>query len=253
MNSRKKIVAGNWKMNTLLPEAVKLASDITNSILSDSSIEVILCPPYPFVQAVGELLKENKHIKLGAQNCSYEEKGAYTGEVSAAMLRSCGCKYVIVGHSERRNYFNENNLVINKKIRRCLENELKAILCIGESKEERENQTHFNVCSEQLTGALTNVKEEELSDMIIAYEPVWAIGTGLTASKEQAQEMHQFIREEIQKLYGEKAANNIPILYGGSCNAENAKSLFACKDVDGGLIGGASLKANEFIQITQSF
>jgi triosephosphate isomerase len=190
---------------------------------------------------------------LGAQNCHTELNGAYTGEVSASMLASVGCSYVLVGHSERRCYFKETNQEFIKKIKSALHNNLKPIFCIGETLDERQANMHFTVVANQLSEVLTSFTDTEFSNIVIAYEPVWAIGTGETATSAQAQEMHAFIRKEIAQLYAKAIAQETTILYGGSCNAQNAQELFACEDVDGGLIGGASLKADDFCKITASF
>ncbi|MBI2280843.1 MAG: triose-phosphate isomerase [Bacteroidetes bacterium] len=248
---RKKIVAGNWKMNTDLNQALDLAREIRLSNY-DKSATLIIIPPFPFLYSIVEATN-NSVIQVGAQNCSKNKNGAFTGEVSAEMLNSVGVKYVIVGHSERRTYFKETNQELAEKIKECLSNKLIPIYCCGELLEDRTNENHFEVVKTQLSEALFHLSPDQMKGIIIAYEPVWAIGTGVTASPEQAQEMHQYIRQFIAKKFGDTIANSISILYGGSCNAANAKELFALPDVDGGLIGGASLKAVDFVAISNSF
>lgn len=251
---RKKIIAGNWKMNCNRTEAGLLATEI-NSILKDevrNNALVILSPPFVHLSYVVQLCEANDSIGVAAQNCAYENSGAYTGEVSAGMIQSAGAQYVIIGHSERRSYFNETDDVLARKVKRALENNLKVIFCIGEKKEERESNTHFNVVNEQLQKGVFNLKAEEFKNIIIAYEPVWAIGTGLTASPDQAQEMHAYIRNLIKEKYSHDVAQSTSILYGGSCNEGNAAQLFALPDVDGGLIGGASLKSRSFVNIIKA-
>lgn len=240
-------------MNNSLPETIALMDGILANLDTRTTAEIIVCPAYPFIGPIIHHLKDFNRIKLGAQNCSEHVSGAYTGEVSAAMLKSIDCDYVIIGHSERRTYFNESNAQLKEKIKRALENELAPVFCVGEKMDERQNKTHFNLVKDQLKSVLSSFKAKELSKLIIAYEPVWAIGTGLTATTAEAQEMHAYIREVMAELFGQEFSREIPILYGGSCNAQNAKELFACTDVDGGLIGGASLKANDFCSIIHSF
>jgi triosephosphate isomerase len=247
--SRTKIVAGNWKMNKTLSEAVELADSVLKNA-SESAVIKLFFPPFPFVAKVSEMTSSRKDFYTGAQNCSEHPSGAYTGEVSASMIRSAGADYVLVGHSERRQYFGETNAIASKKIGLALENNLKVIYCAGETIAERKSGKHFDVVKTQLTEALQNTKPENI---IIAYEPVWAIGTGETATPAQAQEMHAYIRSYLKELYSAEASENFSILYGGSCNAQNAKELFSCKDIDGGLIGGASLKGDDFCKITASF
>ncbi len=253
MSFRRKIVAGNWKMNNSLNEAMQLVDGILAHLDQRTTTEIILCPAATFIGPIHEHLKGLHKIKLGAQNCSEHISGAYTGEVSAIMLRSVNCDYVIVGHSERRTYFNENSKQLIDKIKRALENSMAPIFCIGESIEERKNEKHFELVKQQLKDVLGAFSKKELDNLIIAYEPVWAIGTGLTATAAQAQEMHAFIRKTIAEMFDNELAAETPILYGGSCNAQNAAELFACADVDGGLIGGASLKAQDFCKIISSF
>ncbi|MBC7696476.1 MAG: triose-phosphate isomerase [Burkholderiales bacterium] len=251
--NRQKIVAGNWKMNTTLAQANELVTKIVSHACGFNQVKAIIFPPFPFITEVKKMIGDEKTISVGAQNCHTHSSGAYTGEVSAGMLHSVGCQYVLIGHSERRNYFKEKNSDLVLKIKEVLANKLQPILCVGETFEERKAENHFKVIIEQLTSVLSQFSITEFSQFIIAYEPVWAIGTGETASNEQAQEIHAFIRSIITDIYDSAIANNISILYGGSCNAQNAKELFQCPDIDGGLIGGASLKADDFCQIIGSF
>lgn len=250
---RRKIVAGNWKMNNTSSQAVSLVEGIVKQLDKNSDVKVIVCPPLVHLSTLHLLLKDLPKLKLGAQNCSEHASGAYTGEVSAQMLASVGCNYVIIGHSERRTYFKESNEQLSQKIKRALETNLSPIFCIGEKLEERNAGKHLDVVKAQLKDVLTNFNEKDLQHLILAYEPVWAIGTGVTATSAQAQEMHAFIRKTISELFSDNFANNLSVLYGGSCNAQNAKELFSCPDVDGGLIGGASLKADDFCKIISSF
>lgn len=250
---RKNIVAGNWKMNNDLDESRKLVEEINSALGNDDlNCDVIIAPPYVNLNEVS-LLLENSKVKLSAQNCSSEDSGAYTGEISPKMLKSVGCEYVILGHSERRAYYGEKSSILDKKVNIALKNKLTVIFCIGERLLEREKNEHFKVIESQLSETVFNLSEEDFSTIIIAYEPVWAIGTGVTASSEQAQEMHAFIRGLIEKRYGAKVAQNTSILYGGSCKPTNAEELFSNKDVDGGLIGGAALKADDFVGIIKAF
>ncbi len=248
---RKKIVAGNWKMNTTLQEGVKLAQDV-ESLSNDISKNVTLVVCVPFTHLT-EVKKVVKNVGLGAENCASEISGAYTGEVSAAMIASTGTQYVIIGHSERRTYYHETDEILSKKVKLALANNLIPIFCIGEYLSEREANKHFDVVRSQLEKGLFDLSESDFSKIVLAYEPVWAIGTGKTATSEQAQEMHSFIRSQIAAKYGKNVSENTSILYGGSCNDKNAKELFINPDVDGGLIGGASLKAESFIAIAKSF
>lgn len=251
--NRQKIVAGNWKMNTSLVEAKDLVAKISSHASAFNPVTVIIFPPFPFITEVKKIIGVEETIFVGAQNCHTHSNGAYTGEVSAGMLYSVGCQYVLIGHSERRNYFKEKNSDLVLKIKEALANKLQPILCVGETIEERKSESHFKVITEQLTAVLSHFSITEFSQFILAYEPVWAIGTGETASADQAQEIHSFIRNVVSDLYDSALANNISILYGGSCNAQNAEELFKCPDVDGGLIGGASLKADDFCRIIDSF
>ncbi len=251
---RKRIVAGNWKMNNNFEEADELLFQLAEGIkdLELENEEVIICPPALYLEMSTDVGLENG-FSVGAQNCSTQDKGAYTGEISASMLKSLDVSYCLVGHSERRKYFKETHQDLAQKVDQLLENEISAIFCCGELLEEREAEKHFDVVKGQIADSLFHLSAEELENVVIAYEPVWAIGTGVTASTEQAQEMHAYIRSILVEKYGAELAEEITILYGGSCNAKNAKELFSQKDVDGGLIGGASLKAEDFITIIKSF
>ena len=249
---RKNIVAGNWKMNTTLDEGVELANDINTALKGKKvNCDVIVCVPFTHLTSVAAVL-EPELVGLGAENCSEHDKGAYTGEVSAAMVKSTGAQYVILGHSERRQYFGENNEQLLAKTRQALANSLKPIFCVGEVLEERENGSYNEVVKGQVE-ALFELSAEDFSKIIVAYEPVWAIGTGKTATADQAQDMHAHIRSVIAEKYGKEVADNTSILYGGSCKPTNAAELFAKPDVDGGLIGGAALKADSFMGIIEAF
>ena len=250
---RRNIVAGNWKMNLSFELADDLVNDIAEKLDSvELNADVVICPPFPYLELTSDLAQESNFF-AGAQNVASFDNGAYTGEVSSEMLASMNVDYCIVGHSERRKYFNETNQEIATKITKLLKDDIKPIFCLGEVLEEREAVKHFEVVQKQLEESLFNLTSQEILNVVIAYEPVWAIGTGKTATSLQAQEMHAFIRSLLDKKYGNEVAEEISILYGGSCNAKNAKELFANKDVDGGLIGGASLKAEDFIAIIKSF
>jgi len=251
---RKKIVAGNWKMNTNVREGVSLASEIDSKlkdITLPEDVKVIIAPPFTHLAFVEQVIDKNK-IQIAAQNCATESEGAFTGEISAKMLHSISCSSVIIGHSERRAYYNDTSPVLVKKINQVLENKMTPILCCGEKLEEREAGNHFDIVKKQVSEALFHLSEKEFSQVVIAYEPVWAIGTGVTASKEQAQEIHEFIRKIVSDKYGTDASDNLTILYGGSVKPGNAKEIFSMPDVDGGLIGGAALKANSFIDIIKA-
>ncbi len=245
---RKKIVAGNWKMNTLPVEGVLLAREIVaGKGKVCNCVNFIVCPPFTHLSEVAQALK-GSGIVLGAQDCSTEEKGAYTGEVSAPMIAALGCKYVILGHSERRQYYGETSATLNRKMVQAYANGLTPIYCVGENLEEREAGKHFDVVKAQIEEVVYNLTPEEFAKLVIAYEPVWAIGTGKTATAEQAQEIHAYIRKVLSEKFGAAAAET-SILYGGSCKPSNAAELFAKEDVDGGLIGGAALKAEDFLAI----
>lgn len=251
---RKKIVAGNWKMNKTLEDGLKLTSEIINMVKDEvrNDAQVVICPPFVSLYSIGKLV-EGSAIAIGAQNCYSKESGAFTGETSPEMIKSVGAKYVILGHSERREYFKESNEMLAEKVNLALKHGITPIFCCGESLDQREKGIHIDFVNSQLTQSLFHLPEAEFLKVVIAYEPIWAIGTGKTASSAQAQEMHEKIRKHIAGKYGEKVAEATSILYGGSCNPGNAKELFACKDVDGGLIGGASLKSRDFVDIIKSF
>ena len=251
---RQKIVAGNWKMNTTLNEGIELAKQVVkHSQESDTNdVKIVLAPPFTHLTELARVI-EGTEISVSAQNSASEPKGAFTGEVAASMIKSTGAEYTILGHSERRAYYHEDEPVLTKKLALTLENDLTPIFCIGEVLKEREANNHFKIVKHQLENGLFHLSGEDFLKIVIAYEPVWAIGTGKTATPKQAQEMHSFIRQEIAKKYNVEIANETSILYGGSCKPSNAKELFANPDVDGGLIGGASLKAEEFLGIIQSF
>jgi triosephosphate isomerase len=250
---RTKIVAGNWKMNKTLDEAIALSREVKAGLSSGppAACEVVLCVPFPFLAAVQNEVTGSK-IKSGAQNCSEHDSGAYTGEVSAAMLKSMKTPYVIVGHSERRQYFGETDQLLAVKVTKALANGLTPIFCCGEPLEIRESGTHESLVKKQVEESLFNLSPDQLSRVVIAYEPVWAIGTGKTATSQQAQDMHAVIRRHLAGRFGPVVAGGIPILYGGSVKPDNAKELFSCPDVDGGLIGGASLKASDFLAIVRA-
>ncbi len=251
---RRKIAAGNWKMNTTIEEGIALVTSLEALMASEKcKCDVIVAPPFTHLYPVASAIADKKScIALAAQNCAAYESGAYTGEVSAAMLASVGCEYVIIGHSERREYFSEESETLLKKIRLVISNGMNPIYCVGEKLEERESGNHFNVVATQIKEVLFNLDEEGMKRVIVAYEPVWAIGTGKTATSTQAEEMHSFIRRVISEKFPSLAPLT-SILYGGSCKPSNASELFAQENVDGGLIGGASLNVNDFIAIIKSF
>ena len=243
---RKKIVAGNWKMNMNLQEGVALATELKEALAAEKpNCEVIIGTPFIHLASVSELLKDSV-VAVSAENCANKEKGAFTGEVSAAMVKSTGAEYVILGHSERREYYNETPEILKEKVDLALANGLKVIFCIGESLEEREANKQNEVVKAELEGSVFNLSAEDFAKIVIAYEPIWAIGTGKTATAEQAEEIHAYIRSCVADKYGAKVADETSILYGGSCKASNAPELFAKPDIDGGLIGGASLKCADF-------
>jgi len=256
---RRRIVAGNWKMNLDLESGRKLAEDICSMLKTSPSgptagnPNVVFFPPFVFLSEVVKIADSLPGVHVGAQNISHQEKGAFTGEVSANMVRSCGAGYTLVGHSERRNYFKEDDQLLARKIDVALKHGLTPVYCCGEILPEREAGNHFEVVRNQITTALFWMNLAQVEKVVIAYEPVWAIGTGVTATPLQAQEMHAFIRNMISVKFGATTARNTVILYGGSCNAQNAAELFCQPDVDGGLIGGASLVADDFYRIIQSF
>ncbi len=251
---RKKIVAGNWKMNKTFQEANTLASEVLGMVNDEvtSDVQVIFCTPFPYLSSVKNIVGNNTRIAVAAQNCSEYEAGAYTGETSAVMLKSMDIPYVVLGHSERRQYFNENGKLLAKKVDVALKNGLSPIFCCGEVLEIREQGTHEQLVKQQVEESLFHLNADDLKKVVIAYEPVWAIGTGKTATAQQAQDMHAVIRKHIAGKYGQPVADSISIVYGGSVNAANAKELFANADVDGGLVGGASLKSREFTEIIKA-
>ncbi len=246
--ARKTFIAGNWKMNTTQPEAVELAKGVVERVGSQSDVLVAVCPPYTNLSAVAEVVKGSQ-VKLGAQDVHWEEKGAFTGKVSCAMLKCVGVEYVIIGHSEQRQYFGETDETVNKKVKAVLAAGLLPIICVGETLDERKGGTMEAVAERQVRGAFSGISEAEAQTCTIAYEPVWAIGTGETATPQQAQEAHAFVRTILTSLYNENAAQSIVIQYGGSMKPGNAKELLGQTDVDGGLIGGAALKADDFAGI----
>ena len=251
---RQKIVAGNWKCNTTLQEGVELAKAVNNLVVNEGAkdVTVVLGTPFTHIVKVVETVDANR-VGVAAQNCAAEAKGAFTGEVSAEMVKSTGANYVILGHSERREYYGETSEILNKKVALALKNGLTPIFCCGEALSVRQAETHNEYVKQQLEETVFTLSVEDFQKIVIAYEPIWAIGTGVTASSEQAQDMHANIRAAIAAKFGVDVAEGTSILYGGSCNAKNAKELFANKDVDGGLIGGASLKAEDFIQIINAY
>ena len=250
---RKHIVAGNWKMNTTVAEGVELAKAVVAASAEvPADVQLIIAPPFTHLYPVAEVVKGTP-VALSAQNCADHVKGAYTGEVAVNMISGVGCQYVILGHSERREYYGETDATLVEKVKLALAEGLSPIFCIGEKKEEREAGRHFEVVTEQVKNVLFELTAEEMAKVIVAYEPVWAIGTGLTATPEQAEEIHAYIRSTIAEKYGNEVAENTSILYGGSCKPSNAKELFANPNVDGGLIGGAALKVADFKGIIDAF
>ncbi len=246
------IIAGNWKMNKDIKETFDFLLPLKNNLIGQNlPVEVVVCPPFTSLFVASEMLKET-NIKLGAQNVFYEVEGAYTGEISPKMLKSVKCEYVIIGHSERRKYFHETDEIVNKKVKKAIEFGLKPIICVGETLEERENGITFNVLEKQIKGAFEGLTSDQVKEIVIAYEPVWAIGTGRNATPEQAQEAQKFIRELIAGLFNSDIAQNLTIQYGGSVTPENAYSLLSQPDVDGALVGGASLKVDSFLKIIKA-
>jgi triosephosphate isomerase (TIM) len=249
--SRKKLIAGNWKMNKTSADAVALAREIVAAVGSQADVEVVICPPFTALEGVAGAI-EGSLVKLGAQNMHFEASGAFTGEISAPMLRALFATNVILGHSERRSLFGETDELVNKKVIAAFKNQLKPILCVGESLAQREDGSTLKVVQEQTEKALEGVSKEQAPTLVIAYEPVWAIGTGKVATSEQAQEVHGFIRGLLTKLYGEAISQKVRILYGGSMKPSNAAELLAQKDIDGGLIGGAALEARGFVELIKA-
>jgi triosephosphate isomerase len=251
MSLRKKLIAGNWKMNKTSPDALTLAKEIVLEVGKVIEVEIVVCPPFTALETVGKVV-DGSNVKLGAQNMHPEASGAYTGEISAPMLRAIFATHVILGHSERRAYFGETDAFINKKVLVALKNQLKPILCVGETLAERESGSTLKVVQTQLEAGLAGVTKELAATVVIAYEPVWAIGTGKVATTEQAQEVHAFIRSLLVKLFGDPIAQKVRILYGGSMKPANAPELLAQKDIDGGLIGGAALETRSFVDLVKA-
>jgi triosephosphate isomerase (TIM) len=251
---RKRIAAGNWKMNLDLEGGKQLASEVINMVHDEVNhdIQVILIPPFTHLTTIKALIGHEPKVFLGAQNCSDKDSGAYTGEIAVSMLKSVGVSFVVIGHSERREYFLESDALLATKVKKVLEAGLTPIFCCGEKLDMRQAGKHLEVNKSQVENALFGLSREEISKVVIAYEPVWAIGTGVTASSDQAQEMHAYIRNLIASKYDQATANSISILYGGSVKADNAAELFAKPDVDGGLVGGASLKSRDFTDIAKA-
>lgn len=247
---RKIIIAGNWKMNKDLKESFDLASSVKRSLYDMEEVEVVLCPPFTSLSDLSDVVLDTT-IKLGAQDVYWEKEGAFTGEISSHMLKSVGCTYCIVGHSERRQFFGETNETVNKKAKALLNNGIMPIVCVGERLEERQAKKEFDVVKDHIVNSLKGLTEEDMLKTVIAYEPVWAIGTGVNATKEQAQEMHKYIRSLLKDIYGEDVASAVRIQYGGSVKPENIKELISQEDVDGALVGGASLKADTFVSIVK--
>lgn len=251
---RDKIVAGNWKLNNNLAESKALATELKTLVDAEGTgkAKMVVCPTTVMLSTVADVLNGSA-VEVGAQNCFSKDNGAFTGEVSAPILSSVGVKHVILGHSERREYFNESNTFLAEKNIAVLKAGLTPIFCCGETLEQREAGIHFDFVKQQLTESLFDLSEEDFRKVVIAYEPIWAIGTGVTASSDQAQEMHKVLRDHIASKYGQSVADDTSLLYGGSCKPGNAKELFSCPDVDGGLIGGASLVARDFLDIAHAF
>ena len=250
---RKNIVAGNWKMNLKRDEGLDLINDVINLLPSDNKVEVVFAPSFIHLYKVNKMCLNLDKVNTASQNVSKEERGAFTGEISAEIIRSANVKYTIIGHSERREYFKETNEDLKQKVDVSLENNLEVIFCCGESLDQREEEVHFNWLKIQISESLFHLSSDDFRKIIIAYEPIWAIGTGVTASSDQAEEIHRFIRQIIDERYGNEIANNTSILYGGSCNPTNARDIFSKDNIDGGLIGGASLNAESFVEIIKSF
>ncbi|MDO8535777.1 MAG: triose-phosphate isomerase [Candidatus Omnitrophota bacterium] len=248
---RKVIIAGNWKMNKNIGESIDLANSIKRSLYDIEDVEIVICPPFTSLSDVNEITMET-NIKLGAQNCFWEKEGAFTGEISAPMLKNVGCEYCIIGHSERRQFFGETNETVNKKLKALLKENIKPIVCVGEKLEERKSGKTFDVIKDHVVNSLAGLSKEEMLRVVVAYEPVWAIGTGVNATKEQAQEVHKYIRTLLGQMHGDEVARSVRIQYGGSVKPENIKELISQEDVDGALVGGASLKADSFVQLVKN-
>lgn len=247
---RKPLLAGNWKMNTTSTEAVQLVTDLKKLVDGVNDRDILVCPPFTAICEVSNALRDSV-IMVGAQNVFWEEKGAFTGEVSAQMLKSVGCTYVIIGHSERRQYFGETDETVNKRVHAAIKHNLKPIVCVGETLEQREKNETLKVIEKQIRGGLKELSVVSCQLLVIAYEPVWAIGTGKTATPEQAEEVHAFIRKLVGEIFGKETADQVRILYGGSMTPDNVKTLMSQPDIDGGLVGGASLKADSFAKIVK--
>ncbi len=247
---RKPIIAGNWKLNKTPHEAILLANDLKREIIYMEGVDIVLCPPFTALAEVGDVLTST-NIALGAQNVFWEDAGAFTGEISAPMLKDLGVSYVIIGHSERRQYFHETNETVNKRLRAVLKHELTPIVCVGENLAQRESNKTFDVIKDHCEGSLMGLSAEEMAKVVLAYEPVWAIGTGKTATPQQAQEVHVFIRQLLEKMFNGETASSVRIQYGGSVTPDNIVSLMAQADIDGALVGGASLKAPSFAAIVK--
>ena len=250
---RKLIIAGNWKMNKTVSEAVQFVTAIKRELFDEKNVEIVVCPVFTALDSISELI-EGSHIELGAQDMFWEVKGAFTGSVSPLMLKELKCKYVIIGHSERRKYFGETNETVNKKIKSALKVGLKPIVCVGETQEQREKGITKEIVGEQLREGFDNITDEEMLNCVIAYEPIWAIGTGLNATPLQAEEVHAFIRNDILKeKYGDGVSNSVRIQYGGSVKPDNVKELMSQTNIDGALVGGASLKEDSFCKIVRYY
>jgi len=250
---RKNLVVGNWKMNLSKLECQKLVNEVLKYLPSNNKTEIVFAPPFVYLDSVSSICSSRENVSVAAQDCSSYSNGAYTGEVSAQMINSLEVKYIILGHSERRQNFNETDEVLNLKINQALKNNINVIFCCGEDINQREANQHFDIIEQQLSSTIFKLDVHNFKDIIIAYEPIWAIGTGRTASSDQAQEMHSFIRSLIDKQYDHKTSLTTSLLYGGSCQASNAHDLFSKPDIDGGLIGGASLNSGDFLSIIKSF
>jgi triosephosphate isomerase (TIM) len=248
---RKIIIAGNWKLNKTSHEAIELVNALNRELVDVTAVDIVVCPPFTALTEVSDVLTDS-NIQLGAQNLYWEDSGAFTGEVSAPMLKAIGCKYVIIGHSERRQFFGETNETVNKRIKSALKHKLIPIVCVGENLQERESNKTFDVIRDHVEGSLAGFTQDEIGEMVIAYEPVWAIGTGKTATSQQAQEVHKFIRGLLEKMAGAEVAQSVRIQYGGSVKPENTAELMGQEDIDGALVGGASLKADSFGAIVKN-
>ncbi len=247
---RKPLIAGNWKMNKTVSQAEELAGALKDKLEEKNNVDIVICPPFSSLEAVCRIVKES-NIGLGAQNLHWEKEGAYTGEISAPMIKEIGCQYVIVGHSERRQYFGETNETVNKKVKAALEFDLTPIVCVGEILEERESGKTFSVIESHLKEGLTGLKKQDILRIVVAYEPIWAIGTGKTATPQQANEVHNYIRQLLTGIHGEEIASQVRILYGGSVKPDNVSCLMAETEIDGALVGGAALQADSFVGIVQ--